>query len=114
MRSQLQKAPMGLKRSLWSAFAPAEDIPAVLTSRSIRVMPMVAPANHRPGSFGSPNTAEEIANLIDIKDEQIAAVFDAVEVLRISAPVRHGHFSLYVNESRPGTNTGSGKPRKSF
>jgi hypothetical protein len=75
MRSQLQKAPMDLKRSLWSAFAPAQDIPAVLTNRSIRVMPMVAPANHRPGSFGSLNTAEEIANLIDIKDEQIAAVF---------------------------------------
>ena len=37
---------------------------------------MVAPANHRLGSFGSPNTAEEIANLSDIKDEQIAAVFD--------------------------------------
>lgn len=80
MRSQLQKAPLG--RSLCPAFAPAEDIPAVLTSRSIRVMPIVAPANHRPGSFGSPNTAKEIANLIDIKDEQIAAVSLEKRLLR--------------------------------
>ena len=39
-------------------------------------------ADSRAGSFGSPNTAEEIANLIDIKDEQIAAVSLEKRLLR--------------------------------
>jgi carbon-monoxide dehydrogenase large subunit len=91
-----------------SAVLTAKDIPAVLTGRRIRDMPMLAQDRVRfigekiaVVASEDPGVAEEAVGLIDVEYEELPAVFDPVQAMLSGAPVLHEGLASYANLPQP-------------
>jgi CO/xanthine dehydrogenase Mo-binding subunit len=90
------------------AVLTAKDIPAVLTGRRIRDMPMLAQDRVRfigekiaVVASEDPRVAEEAVSLIDVEYEELPAVFDPVEAMKDRSPVLHESLKSYGNLPQP-------------
>jgi len=84
------------------AVLTAQDIPDVLTGRSIRDTPVLARdrvrfIGEKVAAVGAedPDVAEEAASLIEIEYEELPEVFDPLAAMQEGAPILHENYRSY-------------------
>jgi CO/xanthine dehydrogenase Mo-binding subunit len=90
------------------AILTADEVSSGLFGRQLRDMPILAKDRVRfigekvvAIAAESPEIAEEAAGLVDVKYEELPAVFDAEEAMQEGAPILHENLANYANAPRP-------------